>query len=207
MPTDEARRGPGDAPQLSAGREEPAAGPASCTSAGSSYTSSALWRRRLSSAAHARPVSTARGRPAAETDDPGGGLYERPHGQHRAPRSRPSAAKDGGRRLAMDGPSCWKASCMVAAPRGPVRRARMMPPKRGRKSGGLAAMTVTAGWECVRPACSQDQIKLSAKWSLERFFISHEHGPCMGGHFRRGGFRMRLRIRVYLYVMTLLLNP
>ena len=99
MPTDEARRGPGDAPQLSAGREEPAASPASCTSAGSSYTSSALWRRRLSSAAHARPVSTARGRPAAETDDPGGGLYERPHGQHRAPRSRPSAAKDGGTQI------------------------------------------------------------------------------------------------------------
>ena len=40
--------------------------------------------------------------------------------------------KTGGRRLAMDGPSFWKASCMVAAPRGPVRRPRMMPLKRDR---------------------------------------------------------------------------
>ena len=70
MSTDEARGGPGDAPQRSAGREEPAAGPASCRSVGSSKTSSALWRWRRASAAHGRPVSTARGRPGAETDDP-----------------------------------------------------------------------------------------------------------------------------------------
>ena len=89
--------------------------------------------------------------------------------------------------MAMDGPSCWKASCMVAAPRGPVRRARMMPPKRGRKSGGLAAMTVTAGRECVRPAVERKE----ALWTD---FLSAT---------RRGGFRMRLGIRVYLYVMTL----
>ena len=78
----------------------------------------------------------------------------------------------------------------------------MMPLKRDRKSGGLAAMTVTAGRECV--GCwSTDSDRSERREALSKDFL---FATSANWHsFRRGGFTMRLGIRVYLGLMTSLI--